>query len=200
MIFARYLLNFEIYTIFPIPKHMKGLVFTEFIDMVESKFGYEMMDDIIESSNLASGGIYTAVGTYDHSEMVQLVVGLSTRTQIPVSTLLKTYGKHLFGVFTTSYPLFFKYVDNAFDFFEQIDRYIHVEVQKLYPDAELPKFDTVRPKENVLEMLYQSERKMADLADGLIEAALEFFKETTTVEKIDINADGTLVKFIISRV
>ncbi len=56
---------------------MKGIVFTEFIEMVESKFGFDMMDDIIESANLPSGGIYTAVGTYDHTEMVQLVIEIS---------------------------------------------------------------------------------------------------------------------------
>jgi Haem-NO-binding len=179
---------------------MKGIVFTEFIDMVESKFGYDMMDDIIESSNLPSGGIYTAVGTYDHTEMVQLVVGLSNRTEIPISQLLKTYGKHLFGVFTKGYPHFFENTDNVFDFFEQIDRYIHVEVRKLYPDAELPKFDTLRPDNNTLEMLYQSDRKMSDLADGLIEAAIEYYKESATVEKFDMNQDGSLVKFIISRI
>ncbi|MER0439413.1 heme NO-binding domain-containing protein [Emticicia sp. W12TSBA100-4] len=178
---------------------MKGIVFTEFIEMVESKFGFDMMDDIIESANLPSGGIYTAVGTYDHTEMVQLVIGLSKRTEIPVDLLLKTYGKHLFRVFTTSYSHFFKNIDNVFDFFEQIDRYIHVEVQKLYPDAELPKFDTLRT-DDTLEMLYQSDRKMADLADGLIEAAIEYFQEAATVEKKNMNEDGSLVKFIISKI
>lgn len=179
---------------------MKGIVFTEFIEMAESMFGYEMIDSIIESSNLPSGGIYTAVGTYDHSEMVQLVVELNKRTEIPVRQLLKTYGKHLFIVFTKSYPHFFENIDNAFDFFEQIDRYVHVEVRKLYPDAELPKFDTNRPNKNTLVMLYQSDRKMSDLADGLIEATLEYYQESATVEKQNINQEGSLVKFIISRV
>lgn len=179
---------------------MKGIVFTEFIEMVESKFGFDMMDDILESANLPSGGIYTAVGTYDHTEMVQLVIGLSHRTEIPVNQLLKTYGKHLFGVFTKSYSHFFKHIENVFVFFEQIDRYIHVEVQKLYPDAELPKFDTLRIDNNTLEMLYQSDRKMADLADGLIEAAIEYFQESATVEMKKMNEDGSLVKFTIRKV
>lgn len=185
---------------FPKTNYMKGIVFTEFIDMVESKFGFDMMDDIIESTNLPSGGIYTAVGTYDHTEMVQLVVALSKRTEIPTAQLLKTYGKHLFVVFTKNYPHFFKNINNAFDFFEQIDHYVHVEVRKLYPDAELPKFNTHRPSNNTLEMLYQSDRRMSDLAYGLIEAAIEHYKEVATVEKQDLNVEGSLVKFIIDRV
>ena len=52
---------------------MKGIVFTEFLDLVEDKFGLEMVDKIIQSSDLESGGIYTSVGTYKFSEMLQLV-------------------------------------------------------------------------------------------------------------------------------
>ena len=52
---------------------MKGVVFTEFLEMVEDRFSPEMADRIIEGAELASGGVYTTVGTYDHGEMIQLV-------------------------------------------------------------------------------------------------------------------------------
>ena len=52
---------------------MKGLVFTEFLEMVESKFGLEVVDNIIEHSELPSGGVYTSVGTYDFNEMLSLI-------------------------------------------------------------------------------------------------------------------------------
>ncbi|MBA1333177.1 heme transporter CcmB, partial [Candidatus Endoriftia persephone str. Guaymas] len=44
---------------------MKGIVFSKFIEFVEERFSPEMADDIIESSDLPSGGAYTSVGTYD---------------------------------------------------------------------------------------------------------------------------------------
>jgi Haem-NO-binding len=53
---------------------MKGVVFTEFIEMVEDRFSPEMADRIIERAKLPSGGAYTTVGTYDHGEMIQLVL------------------------------------------------------------------------------------------------------------------------------
>jgi hypothetical protein len=34
---------------------MKGIVFTEFLDLVEDKFGLEVLDKIITQSNLESG-------------------------------------------------------------------------------------------------------------------------------------------------
>ena len=59
---------------------MKGIVFAEFIELVEDKFGFEIADEIIEESNLPSGGSYTSVGTYDHREMLELVTHLSEKT------------------------------------------------------------------------------------------------------------------------
>ena len=56
---------------------MKGIVFKEFIDMVEATFGEEMLDTVIENSDLPSGGVYTSVGTYPHTELVAMVVTLS---------------------------------------------------------------------------------------------------------------------------
>jgi len=41
---------------------MKGIVFGEFMEMVEATFGDETVDMMVEQNNLASGGVYTAVG------------------------------------------------------------------------------------------------------------------------------------------
>ena len=178
---------------------MKGIIFTEFVEMVEEKYGYAIIDDIFESSDLPSGGIYTAVGTYKYQEMVQLLNGLSQRTKIPVNDLLKAYGKHLFEVLFGAYPHLFEKITTAFDLLEQIDKHLHVEVQRLYPDAELPKFDIFKSSEKKLVMIYQSERKMSDFADGVIEATLEHFHEKATVQIIMLEEDGSKVKFIISK-
>lgn len=82
---------------------MKGMVFTEFLEMVEAKFSADMVDDIIDDANPASGGAYTSVGTYSHEELVDMVVALSNRTQIPVPVLVRTFGEHVFGVFARSF-------------------------------------------------------------------------------------------------
>ncbi|MFK7794974.1 MAG: heme NO-binding domain-containing protein [Gammaproteobacteria bacterium] len=55
---------------------MKGVVFTKFFDMVEDRFGYQVVDNIINNSNVKSGGAYTSVGTYDHLELLSLVGSL----------------------------------------------------------------------------------------------------------------------------
>jgi Haem-NO-binding len=178
---------------------MKGVIFTTFLEMVEDKFGYETVDTIIDNSDLPSGGVYTAVGTYSHHEIVNLVVELSKKTNIPIPTLLRVYGKHLFGILSTNYKMFVESSTNVFDFLANIENYIHVEVKKLYPDAELPRFETELVSDKQMMMMYYSDRKMADLAYGLMEGSIEYYKEAATIEMLPQNEEQSIVKFLITK-
>lgn len=170
---------------------MKGMVFTEFLEMVETKFSAELVDDLISETKPASGGAYTSVGTYDHQELVDMVVALSNHTQIPVPDLIKTFGLYLFKVFAKNYTYFFENVQNAFDFLFGIDVIIHAEVIKLYPDAKLPKFECKR-ENNKLYMTYHSERHLADLAEGLIMGSAEYFNESFAINRDELDENSTL--------
>lgn len=83
---------------------MKGMVFTEFLEMVEGEHGLGMLDRIIRAALLPNGGAYTAVGRYDHGELLRLVTALSEATGSSVSELARQYGEHLFGRFAAGYP------------------------------------------------------------------------------------------------
>jgi hypothetical protein len=180
---------------------MKGIVFTEFMELVESMFGADTLDAVIAKGNLPNAGAYTAVGTYDHGELVRMVVALSEITSTPVPTLIHAYGKHLFGRFVAGFPRFFVGVDDAFDFLGGIDGYIHVEVRKLYPDAELPRFEAIRHSPDALDLIYRSQRPFADLAAGLIDGCLAHYGVKATVERTPLAAEAgvTPVRFSLRR-
>lgn len=164
---------------------MKGIVFTEFIELVEDMFSPEIADAIIEESDLASGGSYTSVLSYDHKEMIELVALLSKKTKIPVEELLKTYGRRLCARFAMLYPDFFTGVFSTLDFLETVESHIHVEVKKLYVDAEVPSFQTDRVNGEEMRMLYSSLRPFADLAEGLIIGTADHFGELINLERED---------------
>ncbi|TWT94323.1 heme NO-binding domain-containing protein [Neorhodopirellula pilleata] len=177
---------------------MKGIVFTELIEMVEADLGIEIVDRMLTKADTPSQGSYTAVGTYDHGELIRLVIALSGETGIPVSELVRSFGRHLFGRFATLYPQFFRGVEGTLDFLPLIETYIHVEVRKLYPDAELPSFESEFVGES-LEFYYQSSRPFADLAEGLVLACVDHFNERLDVQRIDLgDHDGRHAKFVIS--
>lgn len=156
---------------------MKGVVFTEFLAMVEKQFSADMVDDIIDDAQLPNGGAYTAVGTYPHEEMVSMVVALSRRCGIPVPDLIRAFGEYLFGRFVLGYPSFFQGVNDAFGFLSGIEDIIHPEVLKLYPEAELPRFDVEHLDARELVLLYRSPRHFEDLAEGLMRGCVAHFGE-----------------------
>ena len=83
---------------------MKGLVFTESLDLVDNAFGEDTTDEIVKGCLLASGGAYSAVGTYDPQELHMLVGALSTSTGVTPQDLQRTYGRTLFGRFQSLNP------------------------------------------------------------------------------------------------
>lgn len=168
---------------------MKGMVFTEFIEFTEEHYGLAAADDMIDGSDLPSGGAYIAVGTYDHRELLQMVQRLSEVSGTPIPELLRSFGKHLLDRFVCGFPVFFQQ-PSVFEFLMQVDDTIHVEVRKLYPDAELPVFVCEQPTPQQLVMVYQSHRGLADLAEGLIEGAIAHFGERVEVERADLVASG----------
>ena len=179
---------------------MKGVVFAEFLEMVEDRFSPEIADRIIEASDLPSGGAYTSIGTYDHTEMVQLVTQLSVATGTTVPVLVHTFGKYLFGRFVVLYPQLFEGVGSAYSLLETIESTIHVEVLKLYPDAELPRFECNTSEPGRLTLIYRSTRGFADLAAGLIEGCIEHFGETIDVQREDLSGrQGTHVRFSLTK-
>ncbi|MEP4079075.1 heme NO-binding domain-containing protein [Haloferula sp.] len=175
---------------------MKGIIFTHFIQMVEEAHGIRTVDRIIELSDLPSGGSYTAVGTYDHTEIVKLVTNLSEETSTEVPELLRQFGKYLFGHLAKSYPQFVEGVGNPLDFLGRIEGYIHVEVRKLYPDAELPRFECRRNSPNELVMIYQSIRHFEDLCEGLIRGSLDHFGAKATIGRRQL--DDEREEFLIT--
>lgn len=177
---------------------MKGVVFTEFLAFVAEIWDEDMVDDIIEAAALPSQGAYTSVGTYDHREIVSLLFQLSERGQCPVDDLMERFGFYLAGRFSEVFPSFFSRCSNLYTFLASIDDYIHVEVQKLYPDAELPSFDVLQNDGVTMVLRYRSTRKMDALAEGLMHGAASHFGKNIRVEK-NGSDDGSVI-FVITEV
>lgn len=178
---------------------MKGIVFTEFLELVEDKFGIEMVDKIITSSELESGGVYTSIGTYSFSEMLQLLQHLSANTSISIDDLLLVYAEHFFGVIEKSYPGLLATYKDPIEMLSSIENHIHIEVRKIYPDAELPVFIVEEKTEDSLIMIYKSNRAMHHFGLGLMNKTFEHFNSKGKIVLEKIKEDGTEVRFVIQK-
>ena len=179
---------------------MKGVIFTEFLGFIESQFGLPMVDHLITSTNPDSGGSYTSVGTYSANELIAMVVELGKKTDAPVPDLIKAFGAHLFNHFVHAHGDTLGNVKSTEELLSQVENRIHVEVRKLFPDAELPTIGFVQLDSNTSEVTYNSKRPFADLAEGLISAAIEHFNDPIKLTREDLPpADGTHAKFTMAR-
>lgn len=162
---------------------MRGLIFTELYELIEEKFGYEMLDEIIVDSGVPNDGAYSATGSYPFSELLALVVQLHQKSKLPIETLLEVFGEELFKKLISAHPQFETNM-NIINFLENVELYIHHEVQKLYPDAELPKFDIVSKNEKEFVFYYRSNKQLHHLAKGLILGASTYFSNPVEIEML----------------
>lgn len=178
---------------------MKGMIFTEFLDMVEGSFGLAVKDRVIAAAGGAHDGAYTAVGQYDHREMVAMSTELSAITGLTTRELLIAFGHHAFGVFVEHYHQFFAGTASAIEFLSRIESYIHVEVRKLYPEAELPSFSYPPCEAGQLIMEYRSPRPMSAFAEGLVLATIKYYGEPLNLQVDDLAAGaGTGARFTLT--
>lgn len=169
---------------------MLGMVFTEFMEMVESRFSPELLDRVIERAAPPNGGAYTAVGYYPHEEIVALVVALSEETGVAVEALVEAFGQHLFSTFTRRYADMLSARRGTIDLLSNLDGDIHVSVRRLYPDAQLPRFHVVERTAESIRLAYQSPRGMEALAQGLIAGSIAHFGESLVVNWTPGSFDG----------
>jgi hypothetical protein len=175
---------------------MKGMIFTEFLEMVEDQFGLKIKDQLLQQA--PHGGVYTATGNYDHREIVGMVIQLAESSGIPVADLLRAFGGHVFKMFVSHYGAFFAEAKTALQFLSSIESYIHVEVRKLYPDAELPTFIYLPAPEGSLVMEYESPRPLGAFAEGLVRATLAHYPENMSIRVEDFQPRmGSRVRFHI---
>lgn len=175
---------------------MLGIVFTEFMEMVEEKFSFDMVDNLINNTGIGLYSGFTSVGDYNHNDLIRLVAELSKETKIPVDDIVVNFGCHLFHRFSVNYTQFFENQDCMFDFLERIEEFIHPEVKKLYPKALLPKFFFQHIEPDILKIIYSSKRPFGNLAHGMIEGCGEYFGEKIKIERYNGKNENEVVFFI----
>jgi len=169
---------------------MQGSIFTALSDMVIEKLGMPMWDEVLTELNPASGGIYTAGQQYEDAELLGLVALLSQKTNLPATQLVEAFGEFLFSRLYNSLPPELRQLNDLRPFLLSVDKVIHKEVRRLYPDAYLPSFDYDNSNEQMLVMYYQSRRKLCHAAVGLIKGAAAQFSQQIQIEHPECMHDG----------
>lgn len=153
---------------------MKGLLFTELLEMVEERFGYNTANAIVLQANLSSQGIYTAARSYHRNEMSGLFEELHRQTSLPFEQLAAAFGRHLCKRIVAAYPQHKAYVNRVF---------LHISKRSTTPVF------AYRRTENNLTVLYNPVAKTTCLAEGVIKGYLERLQELSNTAET-VLADG----------
>jgi len=97
------------------------------------------------------------------------------KLEVPLPDALRTFGKWLFPKLAAAVPPEMTAHQHPKEFLQTVENIIHVEVRKLYLDAEPPRFDYEDPGPDRLTIHYQSPRKLYDLMDGLLDGVAAHF-------------------------
>ncbi|WP_299495368.1 heme NO-binding domain-containing protein [uncultured Shewanella sp.] len=176
---------------------MKGLIFTEFFEVVEEAFGLEVCEQMLEQAN--DDGIYTSVGSYDHKKLVKMIIILSQLTQVSVEDLQQVFGQKAFSTLLESLPIPTGNITNTIDFIQHVEAFIHVEVKKLYPDSTLPTFEFISISPTQLIMDYLSPRCMGHVCLGLIKGCAAHFNEEMAIDMVPVDELGSHIRFTINK-
>lgn len=160
---------------------MQGSIYTAFSDMIIEKMGMAQWNELLDKTAPESQGFYTSGEQYADSELINMVVLLSEKTGTCVEALVEAFGEYLFEKLYQKSPADVSNITHLRDFLLAIDGVIHVEVQRLHPNAYLPKFEYADGPNGELIMYYSSKRKLCHASIGLIRGAAKHF-----AQRIDI--------------
>ena len=162
---------------------MKGLVFRLLENMVVDRLGLQAWDTLVAQTELRTRGGFIGSETYPDEDLIALVRTASRLTGRPVDELLRSFGRYVFPDLVGWYVTIVAEREGAKSFLMSVDRSIHLEVRKLHVGAVVPEFTYEDLEPNRLVMIYRSERRLCDLAEGLIEGVGDHFGEDIRQEQ-----------------
>lgn len=166
---------------------MKGIVFNILEQVVTQTYGEDTWESLLATAGV--DGAYTAVGSYEDSQMAALVAAASQALGTPEDDILRWFGTAALPVFAERYPQFFAPHTTTRSFLTTLNDVIHPEVRKLFPGAYAPEF-TFDDRDDALAMGYHSHRQLCAFGEGLILGAAAHFGESVSIEQASCQKRG----------
>ncbi|MDH4262744.1 MAG: heme NO-binding domain-containing protein [Spirochaetia bacterium] len=163
---------------------MKGIIFTYLEEFVIKNAGIEAWDTLLETTHLKTeDGVFVSPGNYPDEDLFALVAAGSKNLNLPMNDVIYAFGEFVASKYHQDYTDFFKPGMSAKTLLNSVDKIIHVEVKKLYPDVHLPQFQYEDPAPDKLVMKYFSTRKLCVLAKGLINGVGNLYNEKIEISE-----------------
>jgi hypothetical protein len=155
---------------------MKGVIFNLLEDFITENWGEEAYEEILSMCPLHTKEPFLGPGTYPDADLMAIVTAACRKLGVAPADAIHAFGKYMFPKLAARFPVFLEGHSHPKTFLKTVNDVIHVEVKKLFRDAEPPLITWTDPGPDRLVLVYASRRKLCSLATGLLEGAAEHFK------------------------
>jgi len=162
---------------------VKGVIFNIFEEFVVEKWDEGTYEEILARCRFITREPFVGPGTYPDQDLLTLIASAVGELGVDQAELLRSFGRYLFHALAEKVPATMLDFAHPKDFLKSVEDIIHIEVKKLYRDAQPPRFTYLDPTPDRLTIEYRSPRRMYDLMDGLIEGVGERFNSPIQYER-----------------
>lgn len=175
---------------------MKGVLFNIVQEVIEDAYGLDAWDEIVRRSGV--DGAYTSLGSYPESELAAIVASAAEVTGVTEPEALVLVGRNGFPRLSGRHAELLGDCTTWTDVLARLDGIIHPEVQKIYPDAEVPSFVATEAGRS-MQLRYESSRNLCPLAEGLILGLGDHFGTELSVAHLECvhRGDDTCVLEVV---
>ena len=177
---------------------MQGFVLKEFLKYASHRFGPRQVERVLEKVTLQSNCQFACWKYVDPVELTELLEGMVRQTGLERRDILVGFGRQMFQTLINM-PLMQPVGDNLFDFMESVEPGFYQELLDLFPDLELPRLTCTRIGSQTMQVDYDSPRRLGDLAEGLILAAIAHFPEEIALRRLDDQPEPGVIRFVLER-
>lgn len=169
---------------------MKGVIFNVLESFIVDGWGEQAYDDILAMCPLSTKGVFVGPATYPDADLFAIVGQACARLGVPLPVALRAFGKYLGPRLAARVPTLVAAHHHPKSFLMAIDDIIHVEVRKLFRDAQPPRLTTTDTGPDSLTVHYASSRNLCGLVSGLLDGTSDLFGVTIAHDHVRCRADG----------
>lgn len=169
---------------------MKGVVFNLLEEYIEENLGEGSYEEILGKCTLTTKVPFVGPGTYPDEDLIAIVAETIKMAGIHLPEALRSFGRFCFYKLSEKYPGFVSPYTHPKPFLKSVESIIHVEVKKLYEDAQPPGFTYLDSTSDRLIIQYRSGRRLCQFMEGLIDGVAGHYQSPIKYKQRTCMLDG----------
>lgn len=161
---------------------MHGIIHAELKKYVLGKLGDHAWNAVVEKARLQDK-VYLPNRSYPDADALALVTAASQLTKMPPDAILRDFGEFIAPDLLSLYRQHVKPAWKTLELLENTETTIHRIVRATDPNASPPTIQALRKGPNELVIRYTSQRKMCDVAKGIIVGLGKHFREKIELQE-----------------